>query len=166
MLPPATRLSGPRIDSQPGLPKGGFASRSRAVAGPLASVPREGPWRSVVRGRVQGSSHTAGRPFRHLGSGRWRVVPGVICCWFFDVAVPVYLLHLEMRGILCFISAQGEQPRSCDSGSFCPVLWASPLDAMGGCAHGGRQNKVMRHLKSPLSELPSVRVFAKTLCFL
>lgn len=92
-----------------------------------------------------------------------RVVPGVICCWFFDVAVPVYLLHLEMRGILCFISAQGEQPRSCDSGSFCPVLWASPLDAMGGCAHGGRQNKVMRHLKSPLSELPSVRVFAKTL---
>lgn len=68
MLPPATRLSGPRIDSQPGLPQGGFASRSRAVAGPLASVPREGPWRSVVHGRVQGSSHTAGRPFRHLGA--------------------------------------------------------------------------------------------------
>lgn len=90
MLPPATHLSGPRIDSQPGLPQGGFASRSRAVAGPLASVPREGPWRSVVRGRVQGSSHTAGRPFRHLGSGRWRVYNHII----FSSSFPLHFLVL------------------------------------------------------------------------
>lgn len=71
----------------------------------------------------------------------------------------LYLLHLEMKGILCFISAQGEQLWYCDSGSFCPVglfcvegrsLKASPLDAMGGCAHGGRQNKVTRTFKKPL----------------